>query len=338
MASLPALRHTPRVVRFAVVVLGLFVATPARSGDFWKQAGTGAYTRQRSALIAEGDRHLAEVQKRMADVSFESPTPNIVQQAARNAVAAYERALALGEDVDIHYRAYFAARFIDDRKTGICASCRDGFEAVIRHAEAVLRLDPRSAHARELASQARLSLSKLGGLAGVGPEGDGYLERAIDMYDRWRTLVDDLSDQRHAAADRASSYGNSAELMMALGRLDDAIDWYRRAIEISPTQALHHFGLGVAYDRDGQWVKARAEMRTAFELSGRSLEILSQPNVFFVPLGDVYYYLALMHDILGNRDVAIDNYKRFITRSPRNRYQDRAREHLEELTKGAPRP
>jgi tetratricopeptide (TPR) repeat protein len=210
---------------------------------------------------------------------------------------------------------------------------------VIRHSEAVLRLDPRSAHARELAAQARQALSKLGGLMGAGPEGDAYLERALEMYDRWRTLVDDLTDQHNAAQDRASSYGNSAELMMALGRLDDAIDWYRRAIEIHPTrEELHHFGLGVAYDRDGQWSKARAEMRIAFEQAGRSLEVLSQPNVFFVPLGDVYYYLGLMHQILGNREVAIANYNRFLTLSPNNRYQERAREHLEELTKGAPRP
>ena len=328
------------MVRFAVVVLALVFATPAQAGEFWEQqANARAYARQRAALVAEGDRFLAEAQKRMADVSFESATPNVVQQAARNAVAAYERALTLGDDADIHYLAFFAARFIDDRKTGICASCRDGFEAVIRHSEAVLRLDPRTAHARELVSQARQALSKLGGLMGVGPEGDAYLERALEMYDRWRTLVDDVSDQHNAAQDRASSYGNSAELMMALGRLDDAIDWYRRAIEIHPSrEELHHFGLGVAYDRDGQWSKARAEMRIAFEQAGRSLEVLSQPNVFFVPLGDVYYYLGLMHQILGNREVAIANYNRFLTLSPNNRYQERAREHLEELTKGAPRP
>jgi tetratricopeptide (TPR) repeat protein len=321
-------------VRWGFVLALCVSAAPARA-DFWRATGSGQAARQRAALVAEGDRYLLQAQSALATVGQEDPTPPIVQSAARSAVAAYERALAVAEDADVHYRAFFAARFIDDRRGDICAACRDGFEAIVRHADAVFRIDPRSSAARDLAFDSCLALSKLGGMAGA--EADGYFERALQMYERFRSLVDDVSDTRGAQS-RAISYSNAAELHMALGRLDEAIDYYRRAIETYPSESLHYYGLAVAYDRDGQWRKASSAMKTALELSHYvGLNRLRKSDVFFVPQGDVFFYLGLAHEVLGNRDGALDNYNRFLARSPGNRYLDRAREHIRELDAGGAR-
>lgn len=322
-------------VRWTLVLALCLAAVPAGARDFWRRTGRGELTRQRAALVAEGDRYMLQAQSAMANAG-EGPTPAMVQAAARNAIAAYERALALSEDADVHYRAFFAANFIDDRKGDICAACRDGFEATVRHAEAVFRLDPSTPEARDLAFQSCLALSKLGGLA--GSNADQYFERALQMYDRFRSLVDEVSDQSRSAHSRSISYSNAAELLMALGRLDEAIDYYRRAIEAYSIEPLHYYGLAVAYDRDGQWKKAAAAMRTALELSGyEGIGRLRKFDVFFVPQGDVFYYQGLAEEVLGNRDSAIDNYNRFLVRSPGNRYLDRAREHLQDLDPGGAR-
>src|SRR5262249_43569047 len=100
-------------VRWTLVLALCLAAVPAGARDFWRRTGRGELTRQRAALVAEGDRYMLQAQSAMANAG-EGPTPAMVQAAARNAIAAYERALALSEDADVHYRAFFAANFIDD--------------------------------------------------------------------------------------------------------------------------------------------------------------------------------------------------------------------------------
>ena len=103
--------------------------------------------------------------------------------------------------------------------------------------------------------------------------------------------------------ERAVLYINSAESMMALGRLEEAIAMYRRGIDAgqlalrsgflqSQSQALHLLGLAVALDRDEQEEKALASARRAIELDP-ALSQLHDPHVFFVPDGDVLYYEAM---------------------------------------------
>src|SRR5262249_56693137 len=132
--------------------------------------------------------------------------------------------------------------------------------------------------------------------------------------------------------------GSAADFSRGRGGLEATTDYSRRAIEAYSIEPLHYYGLAVAYDRDGQWKKAAAAMRTALELSGyEGIGRLRKFDVFFVPQGDVFYYQRLAEEVLGNRDSAIDNYNRFLVRSPGNRYLDRAREHLQDLDPGGAR-
>src|SRR6185369_17290105 len=125
----------------------------------------------------------------------------------------------------------------------------------------------------------------------------GQYAEAVADYDRQVALGE---------AD-ATVYANSAEILMALGRLPEAEDRYREAIRIDEqvqdrrarehSLTLSYYGLGVALDRDEQPVAAREMVARALALDPglAKLNVAQQPgsDVFFIPEVDVFYYLGL---------------------------------------------
>jgi len=318
-------------MRWACLLLLATIVQPARAETFWDAVQRGD-TRRRDAFVEEGNLHLREARMRRGSIDRGAAPRNLVFDPARAALAAFERALAIGpEDADIHYRALFAAKLIVDGDTELCHSCRDGYDAVIHHIEALRRLDPMDTREVGYAWEMAVVLSKIGGLG--GPGADEAFERAIQEYARWRRMVDEADPGR--ARDLATSYSNAAELMMAVGHLDDAIAAYQIAVEIYPMEALGYFGLAVAYDRDGQWEKAVAAMRDALARPP-GIQRLEGEGVFFVPEGDVYYYYALAHQIMGSDPGLVTaEYSRFLSRARASRYHARAQEHIAELARRA---
>jgi tetratricopeptide (TPR) repeat protein len=125
--------------------------------------------------------------------------------------------------------------------------------------------------------------------------------------------------------------GNLAETEMMLGDLDNAIIHYRRTLEIDQNVA-HYFGLAVALDRDEQGSQARAILRT-FGLGG-VLDMekkIRSGDVFYVPEGEVYYYLALGYDAIGVNDQAKQYYDAFLTSGAHPQFAPRARANREAL-------
>jgi tetratricopeptide (TPR) repeat protein len=311
------------VVRSIVLATVLALVSTARAGSFWEPAPKDTSARDR--LVELGDQHLEDAQRSAA---YSDPiVPPYVLAAARAALGAYDRALAIGPETPaIHFRAVLAAGLID-QKRGLCRECRDGYEAVVRHTAAIRRLQPLDPYEPTLANNLGVSYSKLGGLG--GPDADHDFAIAVDEYEHWRRLAgSDLT-----AGERARSYSNEAEILMALGRLEEAIRYYRMATEADPFEPLNWFGLAVAYDRDEQWAKAVEATQRAVN-HGVGLGRLDSEGVFFVPEGDYYYYMALAHHVLGKLDVAESNYNRFLVHCKDTKYAARAREHLAEL-KGA---
>src|SRR5687767_3911417 len=232
-------------------ILALALATPSAGESLWRGVARGD-TRRRTLLVDQGNLHLREARDRRNQLDRGIPPRTVVFDPAREALKSYERALALGPpDADIHYRALTAAKLIAD-EGGICHPCRDGYEAVARHIDALRRLDPLDTREVEYAWEMSVALSKLGALG--GPSADQHFERAVVEYDRWRRLVNETDPQ--LAPLLSTCYANAAELLMALGRLDESIAQYQTAIELNPIEPLGYFGLAVALDRDGQWDKA----------------------------------------------------------------------------------
>lgn len=150
------------------------------------------------------------------------------------------------------------------------------------------------------------------------------------LLERLRGLdpVDVLTSGRRR---RAISLGNLAETHMMLGDLDLAIEAYRRAESLDP-EVTRAFGLAVALDRDHQPGAAREVLRAQGEDGFRQFIAQVQGGgVFFVPAGEVGYYLGLGAEAAGDDLAAIEHFERFVRSGAHPRYQPRAREHLAAL-------
>ena len=129
---------------------------------------------------------------------------------------------------------------------------------------------------------------------------------------------------------RAMVNANAAEALMALGRLDEAIQRYREAKELGPSSPLTWWGLAVALDRDEQVSKARAALQHVLRLDPE-MKNLKQPTVFFIPPGDVHYYYAMGHLGAGKTNLAKKEFETFLKKLPKSPWAARAREHLAQL-------
>lgn len=176
---------------------------------------------------------------------------------------------------------------------------------------------------------------------GVERSRQGRLGEAVLAYERLIALGD---------AD-ATTHANLAELLMAEGRLVEAAERYREAIRLETPAAsaariepphsltLATYGLAVALDRAGQAEAAREMMARALLLDPKhaTLTAAEQPgaDVFFVPDGDVYYYLGLAAEVAGDDDDGAAAFQEFLRRRPRSPSAGRARAHLDALVAGA---
>jgi tetratricopeptide (TPR) repeat protein len=151
------------------------------------------------------------------------------------------------------------------------------------------------------------------------------------------------------AADSAV-YSNFAEVLMAAGRLHDAEARYRDAIsaaadlgtgerrERAHELALAYYGLAVALDRDEQPMAAREAMMRALgndpTASVLKVASMSGGDLFFVPEGDVFYYLGLAAEAEGRDSDADAAFQEFIARAPHGRWVHAAETHLARKTPG----
>jgi tetratricopeptide (TPR) repeat protein len=146
----------------------------------------------------------------------------------------------------------------------------------------------------------------------------------------------------------AAVYANFAEVLMAAGRLPDAQARYRDAIAAATDLgvgdrrervhelALAYYGLAVALDRDEQPLAAREAMLRALENDPTSavLKIAATPggDFFFVPDGDVLYYLGLAAEAEGRDGDAEAAFREFLAGAPRSRWAHAAESHLVKKT------
>jgi tetratricopeptide (TPR) repeat protein len=155
----------------------------------------------------------------------------------------------------------------------------------------------------------------------------GRYEESVEEYNRADRLL--VGDAAHVA-DRAVWHANAAESLMAMGRLEEAIQRYQESVTLQANNVLAWWGLAVASDRDGQAGRAREAIQRALALDP-SMSRLTDRTVFFVPDGDIHYYFALGYAQKGNLDQAKGQMQSFLTKLGNGPWAHRARQHLAEL-------
>ena len=85
---------------------------------------------------------------------------------------------------------------------------------------------------------------------------------------------------------------NLGDELMAMGRLGEAIEEYRRAVTLAPGRPVVRLALAVALDRDEQVDRARGELGSVLG-ARRELRSLAADDYIFVPAAEVHYYRAL---------------------------------------------
>jgi tetratricopeptide (TPR) repeat protein len=294
-------------------VVAALVALPASApaSEFWEPAlGSAEGETNVAAAMREGDR-LAEEAARHSMRS-----PRRARRLALEAAEAYERAIAADPAHAVaYYRAaeVIYAHFVrsDD------APERELTERAISHWRRFVKLEPLDPRVLDVLNRRSLTHTKL-----VDRE---HLENALEDYRDLLALLDGRSTTPEGMATWLS---NKAEILMMLGRLNESIPLYERSLAYQD-RALYAYGLAVALDRDGQTAKAREVMRGYAATD--ELRDLTRPGVFFVPDGEIDYYLGLGHDALGNHERALGHFERFVASGAHPQFQDRAREHVQAL-------
>jgi tetratricopeptide (TPR) repeat protein len=309
-----------------VIVLGLAAAARATPASRpWFIQGSGEKAAKRMAeyrqQMALGDGHAlkaAEVAEQR--LNSQPRRPRDYRTLVKRAIAAYERAAELMPDAaEPHYRAaeVIYHHVLEGPQNTPVIRDRDSASQALAHWRAFeerAALDPR----------ATLILFRRA-LVHTKMADEANWKLAIADYE---TLLARTDLNALDPGDAATWLANLAETFMMVGRLDDAIDTYKRALDFS-NQSLYGYGLAVAYDRDDQGALAREIMLS--HAHSDQLRALDRDGIFFVPEGERHYYLALGNEAMGNLELARQHYQRFIDSGAHPRFQPRARQHLSRL-------
>jgi tetratricopeptide (TPR) repeat protein len=306
-----------RILLLSLIVLASSQAREARANEpsFW--AVPDAQEQLYEKKMAEADR-LA-----LMAVHYETARSRRKGLADR-ALAAYEEAArASPTRAEPHYRAaYLSTEF----QTKSPFARETELERAIAHFEKFEELAPLDARLPDALFQRSLLRTKRGRKRDI--------ELGIEDYDKELALIDQVSESRRNSMSTILS--NRAELSMMLGDLEEAIIGYQKAIEFEDG-ITYGYGLAVALDRDGQGYRAREVMRDyALRDSGNAL---LREGTFFVPDGEIFYYMALKAEALSDYRQAQMAYRAFLQNVPQSRYIARARQNLAAIaSKAAAQP
>lgn len=271
--------------------------------------------REYDRAMLEGDNNLDFA---VAEVQVASRRKTYVE----NAINAYEVASrARPAAPEPHFRAAAAILrfYLECNPHEGAALCR-GADTFNRHAGRVIRhwdafeakapLDPRLED--DILFERAILHTKL-----------ATAEHLAHARDDYKKLLARVTPRQNRFGALAS--GNLAETEMMLGDLDAAIIQYKRTLELAQGVSLY-FGLAVALDRDEQGQQARSILRS-FGIRGvRDLEAqIVARDVFYVPEGEAYYYLALGYEANGIDEAAIRYYDEFLASGAHPQFAPRAR-------------
>jgi tetratricopeptide (TPR) repeat protein len=162
-----------------------------------------------------------------------------------------------------------------------------------------------------------------------------YLEKAARDYQAALDRADGLTNASNVDE---TLLGNLAETYMMLGQLDEAVATYAQAIAAG-ARVSTVYGMAVALDREGSGEQAmryiQAQGAAGFESFRRDYQ---RGSIFYVPEGEVNYYLALANEAFGRYGAALELWNRYVQSGAHKQFHARAREHIEQLQKKHVRP
>jgi len=322
-------------MRRAALALVL-IASAARADNVWDHAlQTGApdvnhdlYDKE----MADGDEYTQLANSRSSNTATVRHSLDLALVSYRNA------AKAMPDAAEPYYRIgelihsfVFECDFLQGWQPPTCNNedlqkAREMVEAWDAF-EARAPLDPR---VTELLYPRAIARTKL--VKGEPAKAKQYLMGALRDYeaaiDRWKYGI----YARHYELAKDTLYGNLAETYMMVGRLDDAIDAYKEAINAGADTSVV-YGLAVALDRDERSAQALNLIRSKNARSDYQQFMNKYVNhlVFYVPSGEEFYYFALIEEALGAYDASIQHWQQYIASGAHPQYQPRAKAHLDSL-------
>lgn len=316
------------LARLCALAVALVAARPAAAGDLWSGA---AVTEEQDRARREYDRAMLDGDDAVAN-AVTADIPSVRERLVSRAVVSYELAARARPDApEPHFRAASVIRaFYEDCKDLGARVCERPLTPaltarMIEHWDAFERLapgDPRLVE--EVLFERALTRTRRASEADL----EANLEAAGADY---RKLLDLRPDD-----DLSRTLGNLAETYMMLGDLDRAIETYRRSVALN-ADLSQEYGLAVALDRDEQGAAARALIAARGEAGLKRFRLeLGAGAIFFVPDGEVYYYLALAAESLGDESLAIQAWDAFLASGAHPQYAARARHNRDALLRTSP--
>ena len=122
---------------------------------------------------------------------------------------------------------------IQKMESGQYRYAKNDFDFILRHYPN---------HPRALSMMGELAI-RMNNIAMAMP----YFQRAINLY-----------------PDTATTYAAFAVFLHKLGKLDEAIENYRKSIELSPSFVETHYNLGLAYFQKEQYAEANREAQLVY--------------------------------------------------------------------------
>jgi tetratricopeptide (TPR) repeat protein len=119
----------------------------------------------------------------------------------------------------------------------------------------------------------------------------------------------------------AGAWVNLGTIHYRMGMFAEAEQFYRSAIEADPTYPLAHFNLGNLYDEQGQVEKAENYYASALRLNSS--------------YADAHFNLALLFERKGDLMRAVHHWTRYLKLDPSSSWAQVARKQLEKLREAA---
>ena len=149
------------------------------------------------------------------------------------------------------------------------------------------------------------------------------------------------------------AYANLGDAYFQEGDLDRSLEEYKKALEVDPDFALAHAGMGLIYGKRGFLMKAANEFEMALKVRPNDSETRNNlANTYLIskkfPLAlkeyekalklnpdnvEAHYNAASAYEEIGQKNEAIDHYKRFVEIAPPWYHQEtvKARERIRNL-------